>query len=134
MWLQKRWNIRLINARRYAFTFGAITMLVVGFTGIAASPYLALALLCVAGFAHQTLSVTVITMSSDLFKKNEVATVAGMAGTFGNAGLLIFNLLIGTLVATIGYAPFFVCLGLLDIVGAIILWTVVKEPNETRYA
>jgi ACS family hexuronate transporter-like MFS transporter len=134
MWLQKRWNIRLINARRYAFTFGAITMLVVGFTGVAASPYLALALLCVAGFAHQTLSVTVITMSSDLFKKNEVATVAGMAGTFGNAGLLIFNLLIGTLVAKIGYAPFFVCLGLLDIIGAIILWTVVKEPNETRYA
>jgi ACS family hexuronate transporter-like MFS transporter len=134
MWLQKRWNIRLINARRYAFTFGAITMLVVGFTGVVVSPYLALALLCVAGFAHQTLSVTVITMSSDLFKKNEVATVAGMAGTFGNAGLLIFNLLIGTLVATIGYAPFFVCLGLLDIIGAIILWTVVKEPNETRYA
>jgi len=36
--------------------------------------------------------VTVITMASDLFKKNEVATVAGMAGTFGNAGLLIFSL------------------------------------------
>ena len=32
------------------------------------------------GFAHQTLSVTVITMSSDLFKRSEVATVAGMAG------------------------------------------------------
>ncbi|MBL8206234.1 MAG: MFS transporter [Blastocatellia bacterium] len=135
MWLQKKWNIRLINARRYAFTFGAITMLVVGFTGVVVSPYLALALLCVAGFAHQTLSVTVITMSSDLFKKNEVATVAGMAGTFGNAGLLIFNLLIGTLVATIGYAPFFVCLGLLDIVGAIILWTVVKEEHtQTQVA
>ena len=131
MWLQKNWNIRLINARRAAFTFGAFTMLAVGFTGVVASPYLALALLCVAGFAHQTLSVTVITMSSDLFKKNEVATVAGMAGTFGNAGLLIFNLLIGTLVATIGYTPFFVCLGLLDIVGVIILWTVVKERSET---
>lgn len=130
MWLQKNWNIRLINARRAAFTFGAITMLIVGFTGFVANPYLALALLCVAGFAHQTLSVTVITMSSDLFKKNEVATVAGMAGTFGNAGLLIFNLLIGSLVATIGYSPFFVCLGLLDIVGAIILWTVVKEQRQ----
>ena len=71
-------------------------------------------------------------MSSDLFKKNEVATVAGLAGTFGNAGLLIFNLLIGTLVATIGYAPFFVCLGLLDIIGAIVLWTVVKEPQPNE--
>ncbi len=130
MWLQKRWKMRLINARRSAFTFGAITMLVVGFTGVVVSPYLALALLCVAGFAHQTLSVTVITMSSDLFKKNEVATVAGMAGTFGNAGLLVFNLLIGVLVAKIGYAPFFICLGLLDIVGAIVLWTVVKEPTQ----
>ena len=53
-----------------------------------------------AGFAHQTLSVTVITMASDLFKRNEVATVAGMAGTCGNAGVLIFSLLMGALVAT----------------------------------
>src|ERR1041384_6371456 len=102
-------------------------MIGVAFTGLVESPYAAIALLSLAGFAHQTLSVTVITMSSDLFKKNEVATVAGMAGTFGNAGLLIFSLLIGSLVTTIGYTPFFVCLGLLDIVGAIILWTVVKE-------
>ena len=66
-------------------------------------------------------------MASDLFKRNEVATVAGMAGTFGNAGLLVFSLLIGALVATIGYTPFFVCLGVLDLVGAVVLWTVVRE-------
>jgi ACS family hexuronate transporter-like MFS transporter len=53
--------------------------------------------------------------------------VAGMAGTFGNAGLLIFSLLIGALVATIGYTPFFVCLGVLDLVGAVALWTLVRE-------
>jgi ACS family hexuronate transporter-like MFS transporter len=69
-------------------------------------------------------------MSSDLFKKNEVATVAGMAGTFGNAGLLIFSLLIGSLVVTIGYTPFFICLGVLDLVGAFILWTVVRERDR----
>jgi len=78
--------------------------------------------------------VTVITMSSDLFKKNEVATVAGMAGTLGNAGLLIFNLLIGALVRKIGYAPFFICLGLLDVVGAVILWTVVKANVQQEVA
>ena len=44
-------------------------------------PTAAIALICLGGFAHQTLSVTVITMASDLFKRNEVATVAGMAGT-----------------------------------------------------
>jgi ACS family hexuronate transporter-like MFS transporter len=68
-------------------------------------------------------------MASDLFKRNEVATVAGMAGTFGNGGLLIFNLVIGSLVAVIGYTPFFIGLAALDLVGAAVLWTVVREPK-----
>jgi ACS family hexuronate transporter-like MFS transporter len=126
MTLQKYAGATLINARRATFTLGACLMLGVGFVGVVQSPYAAIALLSLAGFAHQTLSVTVITMSSDLFKKNEVATVAGMAGTFGNAGLLIFSLAIGGLVSTIGYTPFFICLGIFDLIGAALLWTLVK--------
>jgi ACS family hexuronate transporter-like MFS transporter len=57
-----------------------------------------------------------------------------MAGTLGNAGLLIFSLLIGALVLKIGYAPFFICLGLLDVIGAVILWTVVKANVEEEVA
>jgi MFS transporter, ACS family, hexuronate transporter len=124
---QKYGKVSLINARRCAFSLGAVMMLGVGFVGSAESAVTAVALLSLAGFAHQTLSVTVITMSSDLFRKSEVATVAGMAGTFGNAGVLIFSLLIGALVSKIGYTPFFICLGVLDIIGAIVLWTVVRE-------
>ena len=127
LWLQKR-GVRLINARRGAFTVGAVMMTGVAFAGLVKNPYAAIALISLAGFAHQTLSVTVITMASDLFRRSEVATVAGMAGTCGNAGLLIFNLLIGGLVATTGYTPFFVCLGVLDLVGAVVLWTVVRDP------
>jgi ACS family hexuronate transporter-like MFS transporter len=126
MWLQKHVKMSLINARRSAFTLGACMMMGVGFVGVVQSPYTAIALLSLAGFAHQTLSVTVITMSSDLFPKSEVATVAGMAGTMGNAGLALFSLAIGALVATIGYTPFFICLGVLDLVGAVILWSVVR--------
>jgi ACS family hexuronate transporter-like MFS transporter len=122
-------GVGLINARRWAFSFGALLMLGMAFVGFVKNPYTAIALLSLGGFAHQTLSVTVITMSSDLFKRNEVATVAGMAGTFGNAGLLIFNLVIGSLVAAVGYAPFFVGLAALDLVGATVLWTVVREKR-----
>jgi len=129
MAFQKYGNFSLINARRSAFTVGACLMLGVGFAGTVESPYAAVALLSLAGFAHQTLSVTVITMASDLFRKNEVATVAGMAGTCGNAGLLLFSLAIGVLVTRIGYTPFFVCLGLLDLLGATILWTLVRETG-----
>lgn len=126
--LQKR-GVGLINSRRGAFTLGALMMTGMAFVGLVQNPYTALALLCIGGFAHQTLSVTVITMSSDLFKRNEVGTVAGMAGTCGNAGLLIFNLVIGSLVVTIGYTPFFIGLAVLDLVGAAVLWTLVREKN-----
>jgi ACS family hexuronate transporter-like MFS transporter len=126
--LQKR-GLGLINARRGAFTVGACLMTGMAFVGFVQSPYAALTLLCLGGFAHQTLSVTVITMSSDLFKRNEVATVAGMAGTCGNGGVFVFNAIIGGLVAVIGYTPFFICLGVLDLVGAAVLWTVVREQK-----
>jgi ACS family hexuronate transporter-like MFS transporter len=128
--LQKR-GVSLIDARKWAFTVGAVLMMGMAFVGVVESPYTAIALLSLGGFAHQTLSVTVITMSSDLFKRSEVATVAGMAGTFGNAGLLIFTMLIGGLVATIGYTPFFVGLAVLDLVGAAVLWSVVRDPART---
>jgi len=126
---QRFGKVSLIDARRCAFSLGAFMILGVGFVGFTENPMTAIALFSLAGFAHQTLSVTVITMSSDLFKKSEVATVAGMAGTFGNAGVLVFSLLIGALVARIGYTPFFISLGVLDVSGAIILWTMVREPG-----
>lgn len=129
--LQKR-GVSLINARRWAVTVGAAMMTGMAFVGRVESPYAAIALLCLGGFAHQTLSVTVITMASDLFRRDEVATVAGLAGMMGNLGVLLFSLLIGGLVSTIGYDPFFVALGVLDILGAIILWTFVKDRIAPR--
>jgi MFS transporter, ACS family, aldohexuronate transporter len=131
--LQKR-GVGLINARRTAFTVGALLMMGVAFVGIVDSPYVAVALLSLAGFAHQTLSVTVITMASDLFKRSEVATVAGMAGTCGNAGVLLFSLLMGALVTRIGYTPFFIGLAALDLIGAALLWTLVRERRPDTIA
>ena len=66
MALQKYSGVSVVNARRCAFSLGACLMLGVGFVGFVESPYTAIALLSLAGFAHQTLSVTVITMASDL--------------------------------------------------------------------
>jgi ACS family hexuronate transporter-like MFS transporter len=131
--LQKR-GVGLINARRTAFTVGALLMTGVAFVGTVDSPYVAVALLSLAGFAHQTLSVTVITMASDLFKRSEVGTVAGMAGTCGNAGVLVFSLLMGALVTRVGYTPFFVGLEELDLMGAAVLWTFVRERRPDAIA
>lgn len=125
-WLQRR-GISLITARKIAFTVGAVLMLSMIFVAKVADPISAILLLCLGGFAHQTLSITVITMSSDLFRKNEVGTVAGIAGFCGNLGVLLFTLVVGGLVKVIGYDPFFVALAVLDILAAIWLWVMVRE-------
>ena len=127
MRLERR-GISLIDARRWTFTLGALMMTGMMFVGYVKSPWLAVGLLCLGGFAHQTLSVTCITMATDLFRRNEVGTVAGLAGLAANSGILLFSLAIGGLVATIGYSPFFVALGLLDLVGALVLWKLVRAP------
>lgn len=126
LFLQKR-GLSLITARKCAFTLGALLMTGMMFVGQVKDPYTAIALLCLGGFAHQTLSITVITMSSDLFPKNQVATVAGISGFGGNFGIMVFTLLMGGLVKAIGYSPFFVALVVLDYIAAIWLWTVVRE-------
>jgi ACS family hexuronate transporter-like MFS transporter len=128
----ERRGIALIDARRWTFTIGALMMTSMIFVGSVTSPYMAVALLSIGAFAHQTLSVTCITMASDLFRKNEVGTVAGMAGTMANLGVLIFTLLIGALVVRIGYSPFFVALGVLDLIAAALLWTLVRKPDQAQ--
>jgi ACS family hexuronate transporter-like MFS transporter len=130
-WLQQR-GVNLIDARRWTFTFGAVLMTGMAFVGTVESAVLAVVLLSLGGFAHQTRSVTCITLASDLFRKSELGTVAGMAGTLANGGIIIFSSLMGLLVAKIGYSPFFVALGLLDLVAAVVLWTLVKAPEPAR--
>lgn len=129
LWLERR-GVALIDARRWTFTLGAAMMTSMIFVGAVTSPYAAVALLSIGAFAHQTLSVTCITMASDLFRRDEVGTVAGMAGTMANLGVLIFTLLIGALVSVVGYDPFFVALGVLDLIAAVLLWTLVRKPGS----
>ena len=126
--LQRR-GIDLIDARRMVFTLGALLMTGMAAVGMTDNPYVVVGLLCLGGFAHQTLSVTVLTMASDLFRRSEVATAAGIAGLAANLGVLSFSLALGGLVDTVGYGPFFILLGVLDLFGAAILWTLVRKPT-----
>ena len=127
-WLHKR-GMHLIDARRVAFTVGAVLMTGMMFVSTVESAMLAVALLCLGGFAHQTLSVTVITMSSDLFPQSEVGTATGTAGLAANLGVLIFTLVLGSMVDQVGYQPFFILLGVVDLFGALLLWTLIRKPK-----
>lgn len=124
-------GITVINSKRITFTFAAFLMLSMAGVGYVSNIYVAIGLFCVAGFAHQCLSITVISMSSDLFPKREVATATGFAAFIGSMGNFLFSLFLGAMVAVVGYNLFFIGLGVFDLIGACLLWTLIKTQKES---
>lgn len=125
----KHFKVSLFNSRKWVMTVGGFLMIAPGCIGLVASPYTAIALLCVGGFAHQVLSGALYSITSDVFGKNEVATATGLAGMSGYLGATLFTLLFGILVTHVGYSPLFVVLAVFDVLAAIVVWTMVRESG-----
>jgi len=125
----KHFKVSLVNSRKWVMTVGAFCMIAPGCIGLVASPYAAIALLCVGGFAHQVLSGALYSITSDVFGKNEVATATGLAGMSGYLGATLFTLLFGILVKLVGYSPLFAVLAVFDVLAAIVVWTMVRESG-----
>lgn len=138
-WLMKR-GVTLIPSRVAGVALGAVLMIAPGCIGLAASPYTAIALFCIGGFAHQMISGLINTLSADVFAPAEVGTANGFIGQAGWIGGLLFSLLIGQLADTVGYAPLFAVLAVFDLIGAAVLIifirhltpfsTTVEEPGR----
>ena len=119
--VMKFFRLPLINSRIVGIILGALMMIGPGSIGLVASPYTAIALFCMGGFAHQMISALLNTLSADVFDAHEVATANGFTGTAAWTGGLTFSLVVGALANSVGYGPLFACLALFDIVGAIVV-------------
>ncbi|MGB7581662.1 MAG: MFS transporter [Sedimentisphaerales bacterium] len=84
---------------------------------------------CVAAFGHQCISATLMTLPADLFPKRTVGTANGLSGSAALAGAMLFTFAVGWLVTHVGYAPVFVTIAFLDLIGAVLLWTLIREPK-----
>jgi len=126
--LFQRWfGVNLIVSRKLVVTMGALLMIAPGTIGLFSSPYTAIALLCVGGFAHQALSGALITLSSDVFGRNEVATANGLTGMAAWSASTLFALIVGALADTLGFSPLFAVLALMDVLGAVAIWTLLSN-------
>ena len=116
----QRWRgLSLEGSRIAGIALGAVLMVGPGCVGLVASPYAAIALLSLGGFAHQVISVLINTLSADVFPKGDIAKANGLVGMAGWTGGLLFSLAIGQLADSIGFAPLFACLGIFDLLGAV---------------
>jgi ACS family hexuronate transporter-like MFS transporter len=119
--LMKHMRVPLIWSRIAGVVLGALMMIGPACIGLVASPYQAIALLCVGGFAHQMISALVNTLAADVFEPAEVGTVAGFAGMAAWIAGLGFSLIVGALADRIGFTPLFAALGAFDLIGASLL-------------
>lgn len=128
-WLMKRGS-SLLASRKITMTLGALCMIGPACIGLATSPGVAIALFCVGGFAHQMLNGALITLCADVFDSKTVGTASGMAGTSAWVGGMLFTLLIGQSADQFGYNPLFVALAALDLVAAVVLWILLRNPSS----
>jgi ACS family hexuronate transporter-like MFS transporter len=127
--LMKYLRVPLVWSRVSGVVLGAFLMIGPACIGLVESPYTAIALFALGGFAHRTISTLVNTLSADIFDTRDVGTVSGFAGMAAWIGGLGFSLLVGALADTIGYGPLFGMLGVFDIVGAAVLILLLRGRN-----
>lgn len=118
-----------LTSRKLVVLTGSLCMLSMAFVGQVASPYAAIALLCVGGFAHQTLSGGLYSVTTDLFGKNEVARATGLGGMMGFLGAAAFTALFGIMVTKVGYGPLFMVLAVFDLLAAVVVFVLARQPR-----
>jgi ACS family hexuronate transporter-like MFS transporter len=94
------------------------------------SVYAALALICFALWGYASWSTMGLTLPSDLFPQDVVATVTGLSGLAAGLVGVGFTFVVGILVDRFSYAPAFMMAGLLPLLATACLILLVRAPRE----
>jgi ACS family hexuronate transporter-like MFS transporter len=88
---------------------------------------MAIVFFSMAMFGHQAWSTMVQTLTADMFPSGTVASVAGLAGSVGTYGAMLFSLLASYLFTHFGYTPAFILAGLLHPISFILVLVIIKK-------
>jgi ACS family hexuronate transporter-like MFS transporter len=124
----------VLTARKLSASVCAVLMVFAIFIGTAPTAGWAILFFCIAAFAHQAMSATLLTLPADLFPKRTVATANGLSGTVGLFGGMLFTMVVGIVALKIGYAPLFIVIAFLDLIGSAFLWGLLREPRRNTAA
>jgi ACS family hexuronate transporter-like MFS transporter len=123
-WISKRFNLPRINSAIVTSCSGAVIMVCLVFAAFAQNPYVAVLLISMGGFGHQLILSMLGVLVMESVPGEQVATANGMRGSFAWIAAAISTLAIGhvtTVYGASGFTAVFVCLGLFDLVGAVIM-------------
>ena len=125
-----RLRFSVLMARKLSASVCALLMVFAIFIGKAPTPAWAIVFFCIAAFAHQAMSSTLLTLPADLFPKRTVATANGLSGSVGGLGGMLFTMVVGIVAMKIGYGPLFTAIAFFDLLGSAALWMLLREPRK----
>jgi ACS family hexuronate transporter-like MFS transporter len=131
-WLHRR-GMSMSNARFFAMGLCACLVVPVLFANRLHSLWAAVGLLSLAAAAHQGWSANLLTIPSDLFPKRAVASVAGMGGTAGSVGGVLFAIGTGWILGqTHSYGLLFTIAAFAYLFALLCLWLIVPRLSPVR--
>jgi MFS transporter, ACS family, hexuronate transporter len=125
-WLLRR-GATVTVARKSAVTFFAALMTSAIGAVLVREAWLAIALVSVAMLGYTGSLANMMAMPGDVFPQNVVASVYGFASMGSGFGGMLFTLITGWVVDHYSYTPVFIGFGLLPLICATILWTLLGE-------
>jgi ACS family hexuronate transporter-like MFS transporter len=124
-----RRGVAVVGARRWVCVVSCLPM----FAGIPAasvhSAYAALALICFALWGYASWSTMGLTLPSDLFPQDVVATVTGVSGLAAGLVGAGFTIAVGSLVDRFSYGPAFLAAGLMPVLATASIVFLVRQPR-----
>jgi len=127
-----RRGLSLTAARKGAVTFFAVLMTSAIPAVLAGQAWLSIALVSIAMLGYTGSLANMLAIPADVFPKSAVASVYGLASMGAGFGGMVFTLLTGWAVDHYSYTPVFAGFGIVPLICAAILWTLVG-PLEPTY-
>ena len=123
-----RRGVPLITARRWVCAASCLPMLLGIPVARVQSPYVALVLISVALWGFASWSTMGLTLPSDLFPQDVVATVTGLSGLAAGLAGAGLTFLVGFLVDRFSYSPAFLIAGLLPLLATFFIFVLIRVP------
>lgn len=124
-----RKGMSVIQSRRWVCIVSCLPILAGIPAGSVHNPYLALSLISFALWGYASWSTIGLTLPSDLFPQDVVATVTGMSGLVAGLASTVFTILIGNVVDRFSYGPVFIAAGLLPVVATLSVVALIRPPR-----
>jgi MFS transporter, ACS family, hexuronate transporter len=121
-------------ARKLSVSIFAILMTCAIPATFASSPSQAIFFVSIATFGYTGYTANTIAFPADVFPKNMVASVWGLASMGAGAGGMLFSWLSGRLIDQYGYSPVFIGYGIMPLIGlSIILFFLGRLEPDPAY-